>query len=92
MIGLLAARRCLISCLRHLWVGAQVMGGLHLCATEGRAAPPRSHGAGPAGPMPGHPERLRPDLPLSELELWLSREFAGTHEAWQPPGYRRPPF
>ncbi|WP_055587541.1 DUF6059 family protein [Peterkaempfera griseoplana] len=29
----------------------------------------------PAGPPPRHPERLRPDLPLSEIELLLERSL-----------------
>lgn len=34
-------------------------------------------GAGPpaAGPPPGHPERLRPDLPLTPLERSLRRQL-----------------
>ncbi|MFD9098935.1 DUF6059 family protein [Streptomyces collinus] len=28
------------------------------------------------GPLPGHPERLRPDVPLSPLERELARELA----------------
>ncbi|MFE3637880.1 DUF6059 family protein [Streptomyces sp. NPDC059168] len=29
-----------------------------------------------AGPLPGHPERLRPDVPLSAMERELARELA----------------
>ncbi|MFF3562084.1 DUF6059 family protein [Streptomyces sp. NPDC002574] len=28
-----------------------------------------------AGPPPGHPERLCPEVPLSPLERWLSHEL-----------------
>ncbi|MEU7061129.1 DUF6059 family protein [Streptomyces sp. NPDC046197] len=29
------------------------------------------------GPPPGHPERLRPDIPLSGVEAFVERELAG---------------
>ncbi|MET7682867.1 DUF6059 family protein [Streptomyces sp. NPDC005423] len=29
----------------------------------------------PSGPPPGHPERLRPDVPLTEAELRLARQL-----------------
>ena len=34
------------------------------------------------GLPPGHPERLCPDLPLSPLELSLSREMASSTRFW----------
>ncbi|MFR9798050.1 DUF6059 family protein [Streptomyces sp. MS06] len=38
---------------------------------------PRSHEREPlTGPLPGHPERLRPDVPLSAVERELARELA----------------
>jgi hypothetical protein len=30
-------------------------------------------------PPPGHPERLRPDIPLTEDELWLGRQLAAAY-------------
>ncbi|TQJ37100.1 hypothetical protein OHU34_43300 [Streptomyces sp. NBC_00080] len=37
------------------------------------------HGPLPAyaGPPPGHPERLRPDMPLTEAERALARQLSG---------------
>ncbi|WP_377270055.1 DUF6059 family protein [Peterkaempfera sp. SMS 1(5)a] len=37
--------------------------------------PPVQDEQQPAGPPHRHPERLRPDLPLSELELLLERSL-----------------
>ncbi|WP_043406697.1 DUF6059 family protein [Streptomyces pluripotens] len=36
-----------------------------------------------AEPLPGHPERLRPDVPLSAVERELAREWAKLRE-WLP--------
>lgn len=33
--------------------------------------------SGPQGPPPGHPERLGPGDPLTELELMLRKELPG---------------
>ncbi|MFI6340946.1 DUF6059 family protein [Streptomyces sp. NPDC050535] len=41
---------------------------------------------GPAGPPPAHPERLRPDLPLSGAELLLARELWPAYDT----GHRAP--
>jgi len=38
---------------------------------------------GQGGPPPGHPERLRPDVPLSRQELQLLRELLGAAGAEQ---------
>jgi uncharacterized protein DUF6059 len=40
---------------------------------DGQQAPDEQR---PVGPPPHHPERLRPDLPLSELEQLLERSLA----------------
>ncbi|MFI6896657.1 DUF6059 family protein [Streptomyces sp. NPDC050256] len=37
--------------------------------------PPLTGPAGPDGPAPGHPERLRPDLPLGAAESLLWAEL-----------------
>ncbi|MFC9243885.1 DUF6059 family protein [Streptomyces sp. NPDC057136] len=38
--------------------------------------PPPLPAASPQGPTPGHPERLCPEIPLSEAELRLQRELS----------------
>ncbi|MFD0403135.1 DUF6059 family protein [Kitasatospora sp. NPDC059811] len=56
------------SCLRSLLRGLIALGQLSGYAPP--VAPPP-----PAGPGPGHPERLRPDLPLSDVERELRRQL-----------------
>lgn len=34
------------------------------------------------GPPPGHPERLRPDIPLSDLERAIAGELGGLPEVF----------
>lgn len=36
-----------------------------------------------AGPLPGHPERMRPDIPLSAVEREIARELAKLRD-WLP--------
>ncbi|MFE9629095.1 DUF6059 family protein [Streptomyces sp. NPDC006527] len=40
---------------------------------------PESPEAPLGGPAPGHPEALRPDIPLSAVERALHRQFLGAH-------------
>ncbi|MDX3854758.1 DUF6059 family protein [Streptomyces sp. AK02-01A] len=49
-------------------------------------APPAS--PAPTGPAPGHPERLCPEVPLSEVEMALLRQLLGVsgEESYGAPG------
>ncbi|MCD0486329.1 hypothetical protein LO771_29090 [Streptacidiphilus sp. ASG 303] len=79
-------RRLARGCLRSLLDGLMVLGGVDMyleARSRSRTAawsPAAGHGpvfpSGTVGPPPGHPERMRPDLPLSDIELALLRELA----------------
>ncbi|MEU3891380.1 DUF6059 family protein [Streptomyces sp. NPDC029041] len=58
--------------LRHAWSGLVAMGTVYLAGETSR---PQTPDAPPAGPPAGHPERLRPDVPLTRLERALLREL-----------------
>ncbi|MEU0372628.1 DUF6059 family protein [Streptomyces sp. NPDC006283] len=63
------ARRCL----RPLWQGLVACGAVYLAGESERAAPRRPTVL--LEPPAGHPERLRPDVPLTALERALLREW-----------------
>jgi hypothetical protein len=77
-------------CLLPVWYGLMdfgrtmyaPMGGLK--DPEEQRRPPRSVALGRNGLPPGHPERLRPDLPLSDLERLLARELFPYHSPHHP--------
>ncbi|MFJ8622737.1 DUF6059 family protein [Kitasatospora sp. NPDC093550] len=78
MIALWRVLRGLGAVVGWLWSGLQLLGGAEMyraaaLAAEAPAGVPEPRGL--RGPVPGHPERLCPELPLSEVELRLSREF-----------------
>jgi hypothetical protein len=58
--------------LRQVWSGLVAMGMHHVVSEMNRA---RTPDAFLAQPPEGHPERLRPDVPLTKLELALMREL-----------------
>ncbi|MBE4741620.1 MULTISPECIES: DUF6059 family protein [Streptomyces] len=60
---------------RGLWDGLVVYGLLLVCG-ETSAYEAAARRAPLRGLPPGHPERLRTDLPLSPLERRLARELA----------------
>lgn len=65
---------------RALGHGLQALGAMHVSVL---ATPPGTDPAHPAhpgppplqGPPPGHPEQLRPDIPLTALERALERRM-----------------
>ena len=68
-----AARHAVRRGLRGVWRGLVAYGAVCLAGECARAAAERP---GPlSGPAAGHPERLRPDVPLSPLERALMREL-----------------
>ncbi|MGF1430188.1 DUF6059 family protein [Kitasatospora sp. LaBMicrA B282] len=58
---------------RAVWHGLVVLGLLHVGESEPEAGP--AWLPAPDALPPGHPERLRPDLPLTALERRLLREL-----------------
>ena len=58
--------------LRRVWSGLAAAGTHYVASEMNRARAPH---APLARPPEGHPERLRPDVPLSSLELALVREL-----------------
>ncbi|WP_329537892.1 hypothetical protein OG568_57385 (plasmid) [Streptomyces sp. NBC_01450] len=89
-----SGRRVLAArCLRPLWQSLVVMGAVqsgplvHYYAVVAPLSGPQpydpfaSYGAQPCGPPPGHPERLRFDLPLTARERRLDRELWPAHGA-----------
>ncbi|SEG93626.1 hypothetical protein SAMN05216223_12834 [Actinacidiphila yanglinensis] len=65
-------------------------GSLYVADPEGKATlgdmlargPERDAPPPPDDPRPGHPERIRPDIPLTELERRLSRELFPVRFDW----------
>lgn len=53
-----------------------VYGGLMVLRSADLDVAGRGVPTGEQGPLPGHPERVRVDVPLSPLELRLMRELA----------------
>lgn len=62
--------RCLARVLHVM--GVSVVHGTDRFAAQYRPMPVEPY---LEAPPPGHPERLRPDLPLSELELALTKQL-----------------
>lgn len=58
--------------LRQVWSGLVAAGMHHVVGEMNRTRTPDALLSQPAG---GHPERLRPDVPLTSLELALMREL-----------------
>lgn len=87
-------RRLLGRCLRPVGEALMIHGGvdLYLTAADGTRARLHSLDSGfrlmlrtdSDGPPPGHPERLRPDIPLSRQELLLLQDLLN-----KVPGRRR---
>ncbi|MGN9796132.1 DUF6059 family protein [Streptomyces sp. OZ13] len=71
-----AARHAVRRGLRVVWRGLVAYGSVYAAGECARAAALRP--ASLRGPAPGHPERLRPDMPLSPLERALLRELGRT--------------
>ncbi|MFE0350359.1 DUF6059 family protein [Streptomyces griseoluteus] len=76
------ARRWVVPCLvrgtKGVWRGLVAFGEALLGGF------PLGDGQEPlAGPLPGHPERMRPDIPLSAVERDIARELAKLCE-WLP--------
>ncbi|MFB7248837.1 DUF6059 family protein [Streptomyces populi] len=79
-------------CLRPLWRSLTIMGAVlsgplvYYYAVFAPLSGPRPHDPfapheeQPCGPPPGHPERLRPDLPLTAQERRLDRELWPAHD------------
>jgi hypothetical protein len=76
------ARRWVVLCLvrgtKGVWRGLVALGE----ALVG-GFPPGDGQEPLAGPLPGHPERMRPDIPLSAVERDIARELAKLCE-WLP--------
>jgi hypothetical protein len=68
-----AARQAVRRGLRVVWRGLVAYGSVYAAGECARAAAERP--APLSGPATGHPERLRPDVPLSPLEGALLREW-----------------
>ncbi|MFJ8308113.1 MULTISPECIES: DUF6059 family protein [unclassified Streptomyces] len=87
-------RRLIGRCLRPVGEALMVHGGveMYLTAADGNRARLRSLDSGfrlmlrtdADGPPPGHPERLRPDVPLTRQELLLLQDLLN-----EVPGPRR---
>nr|WP_146075703.1 DUF6059 family protein [Streptomyces sp. Ru62] len=62
-----------LACLRSVWRNVVAYGEMWI-------AVPEVSGAGPAGAAPGerHPERVRPDIPLSRAERAWERQIRDT--------------
>jgi hypothetical protein len=56
-----------------VWQGLVACGGVYLAGESARAAAGRPPLL--LGPPAGHPERLRPDVPLTALERALLRDW-----------------
>ncbi|QIP82880.1 hypothetical protein GLX30_00905 [Streptomyces sp. Tu 2975] len=69
-----AARHAVRRVLRVVWRGLVAYGSVHVAGECARAAV-EQRPALLSGPATGHPERLRPDVPLSPLERTLLREW-----------------
>ncbi|MFJ9454068.1 DUF6059 family protein [Kitasatospora sp. NPDC101447] len=86
VIALWWVLRALAALVGWLWSGLKVLGGADMYEAAARAAAAPAEVPEPRrlrGPAPGHPERLCPELPLSEVELRLFRELSALPE---PPG------
>ncbi|NBM21111.1 DUF6059 family protein [Streptomyces sp. GC420] len=59
----------------HVWQGLVALGTIHVAGETARAGGARVLDA----PPPGHPECLRPDLPLTALERTLLEELGPPH-------------
>ncbi|MGR4880112.1 DUF6059 family protein [Streptomyces sp. LARHCF249] len=58
-----------------VWDGLVSFGTLHMHGETLRAAEPEPTPLPLDGPPPGHPERLRPDVPFSPVERALLRDL-----------------
>ncbi|MFU8850834.1 DUF6059 family protein [Micromonospora sp. SL1-18] len=63
----MVVRRLVIRVLRFVWEGLIVLG-------ESTVTIPAND---PGGPPPGHPERWRPEVPLTRTERALARQLKG---------------
>ncbi|MBU8553991.1 MULTISPECIES: DUF6059 family protein [Streptomyces] len=63
-------------CVRGLWEGLVAYGRLCLAGETDRYDHPPRPRVRWHRPPPGHPERVRDDMPLTDLERRLARELA----------------
>ncbi|MFE6894361.1 DUF6059 family protein [Streptomyces sp. NPDC057694] len=90
----LRAGRALLTCrfLRSAWRSLKITGAVqtgpwmyHFVTSASTPEPGPLAPSAHFGPPPGHPERLRPDLPLTEEESSLDRELWPAHDGVRPP-------
>ncbi|MER6983515.1 DUF6059 family protein [Streptomyces carpinensis] len=68
--GVRRLRRFTRALVAQVWQGLVAAGAIHFASETARV---NAHLLD--APPPGHPERLRPDLPLTAVERALQREF-----------------